>query len=169
MLSKQLPKAALDYGTSIWMVTASLGQLCRLWLKPALNCLNIECVENCYAHASCITDDVLDMLAKGCPKLKLLDVTNRHRLTDAAVRSLVQHCPGLKILWMDGCLMLTLAAAHMLDQGYANLEYVSVKHLFIPADILKDCFVSGRDSADHSFGPLWKLLDLPGERLPAII
>ena len=140
---------------------------------PQLECLNIECIESDYAHASCITDDVLDMLAKGCPKLKLLDVTNRHRLTDAAVRSLVQHCPGLKVLLMDGCLMLTLAAAHMLDQGYANLEYVSIKHLCIPADILKDCFVSGRDShsyvADHSFGPLWKLLDLPGERLPAII
>ena len=140
---------------------------------PQLECFNIECIESDYAHASCITDDVLDMLAKGCPQLKLLDVTNRHRLTDAAVRSLVQHCPGLKVLWMDGCLMLTLAAAHMLDQGYANLEYVSIQHLCIPADILKDCFVSGRDSdsyvADRSLGPFWELIALPGERLPAVI
>ena len=136
---------------------------------PQLECLNIECVENSDAHASCVTDDVLDMLAKGCPKLKLLDVTNRHRLTDAAVRSLVQHCPGLKVLWMDGCLMLTLAAAHMLDQGCANLEYVSIKHLCIPADILKHCFVPGRDSRSYDFGPCWELLDLLGERLPAIV
>ena len=136
---------------------------------PQLECLNIECFETCYAHASCITDDVLDMVAKGCPNLKLLDVTNHRRLTDAAVQSLVQHCPGLKVLWMDGCLLLTQAAAHMLDQGCASLEYVSIKHLCIPADILKDCFVSGRDSHSYFFRTWYELPDLLGERLPAIV
>ena len=135
---------------------------------PQLECLNIECIESCYSHASCITDDVLDIVAKGCPKLKLLDVTNRHRLTDAAVWSLVQHCPGLKGLEMDGCLKITLAAACTLDQGCPSLKYVSIQHLLIPADILKDCFVPGRDSHsyDHHW---WELPDLQGERLPSIV
>ena len=136
---------------------------------PHLECLNISCLESSDAHASCITDDVLDMVAKGCPNLKLLDVTNRHGLTDAVVRSLVQHCPGLKVLWMDGCLMLTLAAAYMLDQGCESLEYVSIEHLHIPADILKDCFVSGRNSHPYVFGLWWELPGSLGERLPCIL
>ena len=71
---------------------------------------------------------------------------------------------------MDGCTMLTLAAARALDQGSPNLEFVSIKHLSISTDILKGCFVSGRDAGNFEF-PLcpWELPDSPGERLPSIV
>ena len=59
---------------------------------------------------------------------------------------------------MDGCLMLTLAAAYMLDQGCKSLGYVSIEHLHIPADILKQCQVRGEIPMRTILGFAWNYL-----------
>ena len=67
--------------------------------------------------------------------------------------------------------MLTLAAARALDRGCPNLEFLIIKHLTIPTDILKGCRAFGRDADAGSYdvASLWELAVVSGERLPSIV
>ncbi|KAK9708355.1 hypothetical protein K7432_009680 [Basidiobolus ranarum] len=77
-----------------------------------------------------IHDSFIQIIARNCPQVRKVDLTNCYKLTDIAVKAISFYCKNVESFSIAGCTSITDSAISTLA-NCSKLQTLSVKHCFI--------------------------------------
>ncbi|XP_063431639.1 F-box/LRR-repeat protein 2-like [Mytilus trossulus] len=75
-----------------------------------------------------ISDEGLEKIAKGCPRLKRLLVNYCNNVGDSGIMSIAEHCPMLLVLETEGCSKVTEDSMECIASKCQWLRKVNIRH-----------------------------------------